>query len=107
MRHGYRGVWRARILAPLKARILSRGIWVVVLLRANPLTSSDIVSYLAGAVGMRARDVALGTLGMAPLCYAQAYLAQTLFDVIPGGIWIIVAAGVVYVAIVVWLLVKK
>jgi uncharacterized membrane protein YdjX (TVP38/TMEM64 family) len=94
-------------LAPLEARIRSRGIWVVVLLRANPLTSSDIVSYLAGAVGMRARDVALGTLAMAPLCYVQAYLAETLFDVIPGGIWVILAAGIVYVGIVVWLLVRK
>jgi uncharacterized membrane protein YdjX (TVP38/TMEM64 family) len=93
--------------ATLKARILARGVWVIVLLRANPLTSSDIVSYLAGAIGMRVRDVALGTLGMAPLCYAQAYLAQTLFEVLPGGVWILAGAGVVYVAIVIWLLVKK
>jgi uncharacterized membrane protein YdjX (TVP38/TMEM64 family) len=104
--------WVSRKLArgdhtPLKERILARGVWVIVLLRANPFTSSDIVSYLAGAIGMRVRDVALGTLGMAPLCYLQAYLSQTLFDVLPGGVWVLVGAGVAYLAVVLWLLLKK
>jgi hypothetical protein len=44
---------------------------------------------------------------MAPLCYAQAYLSATLFEMLPGGIWVIVGLGLVYVAVVVALLVRR
>ena len=91
-----------------RARLLSRATWIVFLLRVNPFTSSDIVSYVAGAVGVPVRKVAIGTLaGMAPLCYAQAYLSATLFEMLPGGIWVIVGLGLVYVAVVVALLVRR
>ena len=75
------------------------------LLRVNPLTSSDIVSYMAGAVGVPVWRVALGTfIGMAPLCYAQAYLAEQIFEILPGAVYVLVAAGLIYVAaLVVWL----
>jgi uncharacterized membrane protein YdjX (TVP38/TMEM64 family) len=70
-----------------------RGLWLVLLLRANPLTSSDLVSYAAGIAGVPVWKVGLGTLvGMAPLCYLQAYFAERIFDVIPGSL---VLAGVV------------
>ena len=92
-------------LARYKTAIQERGLWVVMLLRMNPLTSSDLVSYLAGAVGVPIWRVALGTfIGMAPLCYAQAYLAEQIFDVLPGAVYILVAAGLVYIlALVIWL----
>ena len=61
-----------------------RGLWVVLVLRANPLTSSDIVSYAAGITGVPVWKVGVGTLiGLAPLCYVQAYFAERIFDVIP------------------------
>jgi uncharacterized membrane protein YdjX (TVP38/TMEM64 family) len=91
-----------------RQRLLARATWIVFLLRVNPFTSSDIVSYVAGAIGVPVRKVAIGTLvGMAPLCYAQAYLSATLFEFLPGGIWIIVGLGAVYVAIVIALLLKR
>lgn len=85
--------------------IRARGLWVVLLLRVNPLTSSDIVSYMAGAVGVPVWRVALGTfVGMAPLCYAQAYLAEQIFEVLPGAVYVLAVAGLLYVAaLVVWL----
>ena len=85
--------------------IQQRGLWVVLLLRINPLTSSDVVSYMAGAAGVPIWRVAVGTfIGMAPLCYAQAYLAEQIFDVLPGAIYVLVAAGLLYVlALIVWL----
>lgn len=91
--------------ASYKEAIKQRGVWVVLLLRINPLTSSDVVSYMAGAVGVPIWRVALGTfIGMAPLCYAQAYLAEQIFDILPGAIYILAVAGLVYVlALVVWL----
>lgn len=95
-------------LAKLRQRLLARATWFVFLLRVNPFTSSDIVSYAGGALGVPVRKVALGTLaGMAPLCYAQAYLSATLFEYLPGGLWIIIGLGVVYVAVVVALLVRR
>ena len=79
-------------------RLRHRGIWVVMLLRANPLTSSDLVSYAAGIAGVPAWKVAVGTLGMAPLCYLQAYFAEQIFTLIPG--WILIVSGVILVIIV-------
>jgi uncharacterized membrane protein YdjX (TVP38/TMEM64 family) len=79
-------------------RLRDRGVWVVLLLRANPLTSSDLVSYAAGIAGVPAWKVAIGTLGMAPLCYMQAYFAEQIFTLIPG--WILIVSGVILVAIV-------
>ena len=92
-------------LAAYRTAIQERGIWVVLLLRINPLTSSDLVSYMAGAVGVPIWRVALGTfIGMAPLCYAQSYLAEQIFDVLPGAVYVLVGAGILYVlALIIWL----
>jgi len=92
-------------LAAYRTAIQQRGLWVVLLLRINPLTSSDLVSYMAGAVGVPIWRVALGTfIGMAPLCYAQSYLAEQIFEILPGAVYVLVAAGIIYVlALVIWL----
>jgi uncharacterized membrane protein YdjX (TVP38/TMEM64 family) len=83
-----------------------KGIWIVLLLRANPFTSSDLVSYAAGIAGMPPWKVALGTLGMAPLCYLQAYFAERLFDIVPGKVLVIgglgLAAAMLFVLIAGW-----
>jgi uncharacterized membrane protein YdjX (TVP38/TMEM64 family) len=81
-----------------RERLRDRGIWVVSLLRANPLTSSDLVSYAAGIAGVPPWKVAVGTLGMAPLCYLQAYFAEQIFTLIPG--WILIVCGLILVTIV-------
>jgi uncharacterized membrane protein YdjX (TVP38/TMEM64 family) len=105
--------WIARRLASdqldrFRARLLTRAAWIVFLLRVNPFTSSDVVSYAAGALGVPARKVAIGTLaGMAPLCYLQAYLSETLFTLVPGGIWVVAILGVVYLIVVVALVVVR
>lgn len=94
-------------LAAVGERLRARGLWLILLLRLNPLTSSDLVSYAAGLVGIPAWKVAVGTLaGMAPLCYAQAYLAEGLFQVLPGSLWIVLAFGLGYAAAVIWLIVR-
>ncbi|HUR21189.1 MAG TPA: VTT domain-containing protein [Vicinamibacterales bacterium] len=92
-------------LAAYRTAIQQRGLWVVLLLRINPLTSSDLVSYMAGAVGVPIWRVALGTfIGMAPLCFAQSYLAEQIFEILPGAVYVLVAAGIIYVlALVIWL----
>src|SRR4030095_4514105 len=44
------------------AVIEARGLWVVLLLRINPFTSSDLVSYAAGLARVPAWSVMAGTL---------------------------------------------
>lgn len=92
-------------LAPYEARITRRGAWVVFLLRVNPLTSSDLVSYAAGLTRLSVWKLMLGTLaGMAPLCFAQAYLAEGLLAAFPFLIYPLLAACAVYGLVVVWVL---
>lgn len=80
-------------LEPYVARLRTQALWVVLLLRINPLTSSDLVSYAAGAAGVPVWKVAAGTaVGLAPLCYAQAYLAEQLFGRFPA--WLLVVSAV-------------
>jgi len=82
-----------------RERLGNRGLWVVLLLRANPLTSSDLVSYAAGIAGVPPWKVAAGTLiGMAPLCYVQAYFAEQVFTLVPGSV--LVGGGVLLVLVV-------
>ncbi len=90
---------RSPQFARYRTRLADRGLWVVLLLRANPLTSSDLVSYAAGVAGVPAWKVAAGTLiGLAPLCYLQAYFAEQVFTLVPG--WALAAGGIVLLVLV-------
>jgi uncharacterized membrane protein YdjX (TVP38/TMEM64 family) len=81
-----------------------RGMWLVLLLRLNPLTTSDLVSYGAGVAGVAPWRVAVGTLfGLAPWCYLQAYFAEQVFGVVPGPYLIV--GGIALILIVVGVLV--
>lgn len=65
-----------------------RGPLLIFLLRINPLTSSDIVSYAAGLTQIRIWKVMAATgLAMVPLCFAQAWLAEGLLDAFPELIY--------------------
>ena len=81
-----------------------RGMWLVLLLRLNPLTTSDLVSYAAGVAGVPAWKVAVGTFfGLAPWCYLQAYFAEQVFELVPGRY--LIAGGVALLLVVVAVLV--
>ena len=73
---------------------------LVFLLRLNPLTSCDLVSYAAGLTRMRISRVMLATAaGMAPLCFAQAWLAESVLEVMPGLLLPLVVCCVAYVLV--------
>ena len=92
-------------LQQIVARVRERGVLVVLLLRINPLTSSDLVSYAAGLAGVPVWRVTLGTaIGMAPLCYAQSYASEWIFRVLPGSGLVLIALAVAYMAFVFYLL---
>lgn len=86
-----------RGLERYESMIARHGLWIIALLRVNPLTSSDLVSYAAGLAPIRVPVLMLGTLiGIAPLCYLQAYLAQELFRVFPWTVWLMVGVAIAY-----------
>jgi len=89
-------------LRELETRIARHGLSVIFLLRVNPLTSSDLVSYAAGLTPMPMWKLCAGTtLGMAPLCWVQAYTADRLLSAFPQLLYPLVALCGVYVAVVV------
>ena len=71
-------------LQPFRERMARHGLWVVFLLRINPLTSSDLVSYATGLTPLPIWKLCVGTaLGLAPLCWLQAYAAEGLMQKYP------------------------
>lgn len=95
--------WLTRLLhedslEKAQTELARRGSWLIFLLRVNPLTSSDLVSYAAGFTKISIGKVMLATMfGMAPLCFAQAWLAESLLVTYPQLLYPLVVAGVVYV----------
>ena len=91
-------------LARWEAPLERHGVGIVFLLRVNPLTSSDLVSYAAGLTAMPAWKLVVGTAaGMAPLCFAQSYAAAGLVERFPALIYGVVLMGLAYVGFAVWL----
>jgi uncharacterized membrane protein YdjX (TVP38/TMEM64 family) len=94
--------WLARCfsaekVAATQARLEHHGGWLIFFLRLNPLTSSDIVSYAAGLTRIPVATVMLATgLGMAPLCFAQAYFAESILQAFPRLIYLFAALCIVY-----------
>jgi len=94
-------------LGKLETLLEQQGLWIILLLRINPLTSSDLVSYAAGLTHIPLWKVLVGTaLGMAPLCWLQAYLAEGLMERFPHLIYPLLLASVLYVLVVLWALRK-
>jgi uncharacterized membrane protein YdjX (TVP38/TMEM64 family) len=98
----------AGTVARIRDRLAERGGWLVFALRINPLTSSDLVSYAAGLAGVPVRHVALASLfGLAPQCYAQAYFAASLFEILPGSPWLLLVLAIAITAVVIWRLIRE
>lgn len=94
----------ASSLRKYESILKKRGAWIVFLLRVNPFTSSDLVSYAAGLTPMPVWKVMVGTFfGMLPLCYVQAYFAKELFTAIPLLIYPFFFLCIVYAFAVVWI----
>jgi uncharacterized membrane protein YdjX (TVP38/TMEM64 family) len=95
-------------LEAYRRRLGEHGLLIVALLRVNPLTSSDLVSYAAGLAGVRIWRVAVGTaVGIAPLCYAQAHAAAWLFAVLPQSGLVVVVLGFAYALVVLGVLFRS
>jgi uncharacterized membrane protein YdjX (TVP38/TMEM64 family) len=77
-----------------------RGGWLIFWLRLNPLTSSDLVSYAAGFTRIPIKQVVLATgLGIAPLCFAQATLSDSVLRAFPQLIYPLLVLCVAYLVV--------
>ncbi len=71
-------------ITSIQERLERHGVWLIFLLRVNPLTSSDLVSYAAGLTRIPIWKVMTATaFGMAPLCFAQAYFVEGVMQRYP------------------------
>ena len=92
-------------IKPIIAKLQESGVWVILALRINPLTTSDLVSYAAGLAGIPVWKVMLGTaVGMAPLCLAQSYLAEGLFEAVPWLLYPLIIVSLIYVVVALYLI---
>lgn len=72
-------------LTEFQTRLARHGFWLIFLLRLNPLTSSDLVSWAAGLSHIRTSTVMVATaFGMAPICLLQSWLSDSIFRAWPG-----------------------
>ena len=76
------------------------GIYSMFLLRINPLTSSDIFSYLAGLTKMPFKQFIIGTaLGLLPLVYIQAYIGEDIIGQNPLLLYLFVILSIIYLVV--------
>jgi uncharacterized membrane protein YdjX (TVP38/TMEM64 family) len=91
----------------LQTTLQRRGFWLILLMRLNPLTSTDLLSYAAGLTRIPVWHVMLATgLGMTPLCLVQSWLSDSIFHRWPSLLWPLLVAGVCYVIAVVWIMTR-
>ncbi len=77
----------------------------VFLLRVNPLTTSDLVSYLAGLSKMKAGSFLLWTTaGLTPLIFLQTYIGEYAITQNPILYALVIAVNIFYVIIFVYLI---
>ncbi len=89
-------------MSRLQTALEKDGSRLIVMLRLNPLTSTDLLSYAAGFTRIPIHRVMLATgIGMAPLCFLQSWLSDSLFNKWPWLLWSLLGLGVVYLIVVV------
>jgi uncharacterized membrane protein YdjX (TVP38/TMEM64 family) len=83
------------------------GIFALFILRINPLTSSDLFSYVAGLSKMKIWSFLLGTgLGLAPMVFIQTYFGEAFVKSNPVLSAIIIWISIIYLLVLVYLIWK-
>ena len=78
------------------------------LLRLNPLTTSDLFSYLAGLTKMKTWRFLLATgLGLIPLIFVQTYLGDFFLKENPIFLWAALILGLLYLLLFFYLILKS
>jgi uncharacterized membrane protein YdjX (TVP38/TMEM64 family) len=84
------------------------GVFSLFLLRVNPLTTSDLFSYLAGLTSMKKRQFLIGTgLGLTPMIFLHTYFGETFVNNHPILYSVLLWISVAYLLIFVYLIWKS
>ena len=82
------------------------GAYAIFLLRVNPFTSTDFISYLAGFFRMHfSKFIVATTLGLAPFIYIQSYLGGEILKQNTLVYSIFVFASIIYLIIFFYLII--
>lgn len=80
----------------------------IFLLRINPLTTTDLFSYLAGLTNMKRTHFILGTaLGLIPLIYVQTYFGEIFVKENKILYSIVIAVSLLYLALILYFLISS
>lgn len=83
------------------------GGFAIFLLRINPLTTSDLVSYLAGLSKMKAKSFLIWTAaGLIPLIFIQTYLGEFFIKESPFLYGVVIALSIFYMVLFISLIIK-
>lgn len=83
------------------------GFLAIFLLRINPLTSSDIFSYLAGLSKMKPAKFLLATaLGLAPSIFVQTYFGANIIETNPTLFTIFLIASLIYLTVFIYIIIR-
>mgnify|MGYP000497578319 CR=1 FL=1 len=84
------------------------GAFSLFLLRVNPVTSSDVFSYIYGLSNISLKKFLLATgLGIAPLIFVQSYLGGRLLENSTVLFPVLVVLTILFVAIIAYMLIKE
>ncbi len=84
------------------------GAFSLFLLRINPITSSDIFSYLYGLTNISLKKFLLATgLGIAPLIYIQSYLGGKVLETNTVFFPILIVLTILFIALIVYFFFKE
>ncbi len=82
------------------------GIFSLFVLRVNPLTSSDLFSYIAGLTKMRLREFLIGTgLGLTPIVFLHTFFGEFFLKEHPVLYSILVWISLIYLLVFVYLVI--
>jgi uncharacterized membrane protein YdjX (TVP38/TMEM64 family) len=94
-------------VARVQTALEQRGVWMIFLLRLNPLTSTDLLSYAAGLTRIPVSRVMLATgVGLAPQCLIQSWLSDRLLNAFPQLIMPLIMMGIVTCITAVWIILR-
>ncbi len=84
------------------------GAFSLFLLRVNPITSTDIFSYLYGLTNISLKKFLLATgLGIAPLIFIQSYLGVKLLETNTVFFPILIILTIIFISLIVYLFLKE
>lgn len=79
----------------------------IFILRINPLTTSDLVSYLAGLTKIKTRTFVIATtLGLAPMIFVQTYFGEIFIKNNPILSAIVIFITILYIFVFLYLILK-